>query len=66
MNDKRFLTTFLLLVFLGALGAHRFFVGRYISGFIYFITLGFFGFLIIVDFFNLISGKFKDREGIIV
>lgn len=43
----------ILLTFLGVLGIHRMYMGKWISGIIYFLTLGFFGFGIIYDFWTL-------------
>lgn len=43
----------LLLTFLGILGAHRFYQGKFVSGIIYFFTLGFFSLGIIYDYWTL-------------
>ncbi len=43
----------LLLTFLGWLGVHRFYMGKWISGILYFLTVGFFGLGILFDFWTL-------------
>lgn len=43
----------ILLTFLGFLGVHRMYLGKWISGIIYLFTLGLFGIGIIYDFWTL-------------
>ncbi|TWT90061.1 TM2 domain protein [Pseudobythopirellula maris] len=43
----------LLLTFLGVLGVHRFYMGKWITGIIYFLTIGLFGVGVIYDFWTL-------------
>jgi TM2 domain-containing membrane protein YozV len=45
--------TWVLLTFLGFLGAHRFLMGKFLSGILYLITGGLFGFGIVYDFWTL-------------
>lgn len=47
----------LLCIFLGWLGGHKFYEGKYIMGFLYVLTLGFWGIGIILDLVNLIFKK---------
>lgn len=54
----------LLCIFLGILGAHRFYVGKVGSGFLYLVTGGLCGFGWIIDFFMIIFGTFKDQFGL--
>ena len=63
-SRKKRLTAFWLCLTLGPLGAHRFYVGRYISGFIMLISLG--GLLIwaILDLIRIIFGQFRDEDGL--
>ena len=43
----------ILLTFLGVFGIHRFYQGKIISGIIYLLTVGLFGFGVLYDFFTL-------------
>jgi TM2 domain-containing membrane protein YozV len=43
----------ILLTFLGVLGIHRFYLGKWITGIIYLVTLGLFGIGLIYDFWTL-------------
>ena len=43
----------ILLTFLGWLGAHRFYMGKWVSGFVYCLTGGLFTLGILYDFWNL-------------
>lgn len=52
-NQKSYLKAYLLLFFLGWLGGHRYYLGRWKSGFLYMITLGLFGYGLLADTFLL-------------
>lgn len=54
----------LLCIFLGLLGAHRFYVGKIGSGFLYLLTGGLCGFGWIIDLLIIIFGTFKDQSGL--
>jgi len=43
----------ILLTFLGLFGVHRFYMGKWLSGFLYLVTLGLFGMGYIYDFWTL-------------
>ena len=43
----------ILLTFLGIFGVHRMYMGKWISGIIYFLTGGFLGFGVLYDFLTL-------------
>ncbi|HSH47382.1 MAG TPA: TM2 domain-containing protein [Halomonas sp.] len=43
----------LLLTFLGAFGIHRFYMGKWLSGLVYLVTLGLFGVGVLYDFWTL-------------
>lgn len=45
----------ILLTFLGWLGLHRFYLGKWLTGILYLLTLGLFGIGILYDFFTLNS-----------
>lgn len=69
-NTKKSNTVALLLCFfLGAFGAHRFYVGKTKSAITMLIlTLTFFGLIVsgiwaVVDMFVIIAGKFTNSEG---
>ncbi len=51
---------FIFCVLFGYLGIHRFYVGKYISGTLYLLTLGLFGIGWIVDIIMIITGSFTD------
>lgn len=56
----------LLLTFLGVFGLHRFYMGKWISGLIYLLTVGLFGLGILYDFWTLneqISLKHAQQQG---
>ena len=52
-----------LMGLIGIGGAHRFYVGKYISGVIYLITFGLFGIGTIYDIYNIYYESFKDVDG---
>ena len=60
---KDWMTTFLLCLFLGSIGVHRYYVGKIGTGILYTFTLGLFGIGYLVDFINIIRGKFTDKNG---
>ncbi len=63
-SKKKRLTALWLCLFLGPLGAHRFYVGRYISGFLMLLSLGGAGIWMILDLIRIIFGRFKDEDGL--
>jgi len=56
-------TALLLCFFLGAFGAHRFYVGKNGTGILYLLTIGLFGIGVLVDFIMIITGSFKTKDG---
>jgi TM2 domain-containing membrane protein YozV len=63
MSDKKFLPALLLALFLGAFGAHRFYVGKVGTGIIQLLTCGGAGIWAIVDIIMIATGSFTDKEG---
>ena len=47
----------------GVFGAHRFYVGKYLTGALMAVTFGGFGLWWLVDFVRLVIGNFSDADG---
>ena len=62
LSEKGFVPTILLCFFLGALGAHRFYVGKIGTGILQLVTLGGLGIWVLVDFIIIVTGSFKDKQ----
>jgi hypothetical protein len=62
--DSRFLVTILLCWFLGVFGIHRFYTGHTTIGILQLITLGGCGIWVLIDFIIIVTGNFKDAQGI--
>ncbi len=63
ISDKKILPAFLLCLFLGYLGVHRFYVGKIGTGIKWLISGGLFGIGALVDFIMIIIGSFTDNQG---
>ena len=63
MNPKKKITALLLAIFLGGLGAHRFYVGKVGTGILQVCTCGGLGVWALVDIVMIITGKFLDKQG---
>lgn len=64
VSPKSRLAATLLCFFLGALGIHRFYVGKIGTGILMIITLGGLGVWVLVDFIMILLGSFRDKEGL--
>ncbi|MCK2216737.1 TM2 domain-containing protein [Actinomadura sp. ATCC 31491] len=60
---KSWLVAVLLCFFLGALGVHRFYVGKIGTGILQLVTLGGLGVWVLIDFIMILVGKFTDKQG---
>jgi len=65
-SEKGFVPMLLLCFFLGGFGAHRFYAGKIGTGIVMLLTLGGFGIWTIIDFIFIATGKFADKDGLLV
>lgn len=63
VSTKKHTTALLLAIFLGALGIHRFYVGKVGTGILWLLTAGVFGIGWFVDIVWLLSNAFEDWSG---
>ena len=63
VGEKSFMVTWLLSLFLGLIGADRFYVGKVGTGILKLITLGGFGLWYIIDLIIILTGSMRDKDG---
>ncbi|MCM4078332.1 TM2 domain-containing protein [Paractinoplanes hotanensis] len=63
-GQKSWIVALLLSFFLGALGVHRFYVGKIGTGVLMLVTIGGFGVWALIDFIMIAIGKFSDKQGL--
>lgn len=61
-SDKNRGIAIILCLLLGCLGAHRFYLGKIGTGFLYLVTLGLLGIGALVDFIRLLLNSMRDGE----
>lgn len=66
VSEKSRLVAFLLAFFLGALGVHRFYVGKTGSGIAMIFTLGGLGLWAMIDWIMILCGSFRDNDGYVL
>lgn len=66
MSHKNKWLTLIFCVGFGWLGLHRFYLGKIVTGIIYFLTMGLFGIGVLFDFIMLVLGKAKDGKGLLI
>ena len=63
-SPKSRLAAAILCFFFGALGIHRFYVGKVGTGILMILTLGGLGLWALIDFIIICCGGFKDSKGL--
>lgn len=62
VSEKSWGTLLMLFIFLGWIGAHRFYVGKVGTAILYIITLNGIGIWWLIDLILILSKNFKDSE----
>ncbi len=63
MSEKRKLPAFLLCLFFGVFGVHRYYVGKIATGLMQLCTAGGLGIWVLFDLLVILLGGFTDKEG---
>lgn len=66
VSPKSRLAALLLCLFLGFLGIHRFYVGKFGTGILWIFTGGLFGIGWLIDFIMILFGSYTDKSGCFV
>ena len=64
VSDRSWIIALLLCFFVGYLGAHYFYVGKWGWGLVFLFTAGFFGVGWFVDIIRILIGSFRDKNGL--
>ena len=65
-SDRKRLVAFLLCLFLGPLGVHRFYAGKAATGIVQLLTCGALGIWTLIDGIMILCGVFTDKEGNVI
>jgi TM2 domain-containing membrane protein YozV len=63
---NKWITCILLCWFFGVFGVHRFYAGHILTGIIQLLTLGGCGIWALIDFIIIVTGNFKDSNGLLI
>ena len=64
ISEKNWLVALLLCIFLGAVGIHRFYVGKTGTGILMILTFGGFGLWVLIDLILIATNLFTDINGL--
>lgn len=66
ISSKSRLVASLFCGFLGTFGVHRFYLGKIGTGILMLLTIGGFGIWYVIDLIFVVTGNFKDKDGLLV
>ena len=66
ISPKSRLAATLFCLFLGPIGAHRFYLGKTGTGILMIVTFGGLGIWYLIDLVMVTAGLFRDRDGLLV